>query len=87
MKKHRKQSKFREEDYEFGYCLVGCVTGTHKGRWPTGIRGQSPGPGSAFWNQVPSEDEITKGKGVQPEEKRKKDKGLGSASLFSLWYT
>ena len=60
-----------------------CVTGTLKGRWPTGIQGPSQGPGSGLGNQEPSEDELIKGKGVQLEEKWK-DKGLGRASLSSL---
>lgn len=49
-----------------------------KRRWPTRIQVQSQGPGSGVRNQEPSEGEIIKGKGIQPEEKRKKDKGLGS---------
>lgn len=65
-------------------CLFGCATGTSKGRWPPGIQGQSQSSGSGLENQVPSEEEITRGKGVQPEEKRKKGKGLESASLSSL---
>lgn len=64
--------------------LVACVTGTLKGRWPTGIQGPSQGPGSGLGNQEPSEDELIQGKGVQLEEKSKKDEGLGSASLSSL---